>query len=78
MEMWGVTFASAIVPIISPVLTAFGIGMYYLQLKVYRDHKVELPKTHILSWLPVMLFGFVFIFALLIGLIILAAYSANR
>lgn len=77
MEMWGVTFAAAIVPIISPVLTAFGIGMYYLQLKVYRDHKVELPKTHILSWLPVMLFGLIALFVIPIGLLVLLAYT-NR
>jgi hypothetical protein len=74
MEMLGMTFAAAIVPVISPVLIAFGIGAYYLQLKVYRDHNVELPKTHILSWLPLMFIAFiafiVFLIAVFAGMIL--------
>lgn len=54
IEAWGMTFPGYIVPIVGPVLTSCGIGSYYLQLKVYRDNSVELPKVHILSWLPLM------------------------
>jgi hypothetical protein len=77
IEVWGMSFPGAIIPIIGTVLTTAGMGDYYLQLKTYRDHKAELPKTHILSWLPVMLLAFIALLALLIGGIALAIYASR-
>lgn len=69
IEMIGVTGAASIVPVISPVLMAFGVGSYYLQLKVYRDNDAPMPKIHILSWLPIglmILYTFVVLFFILL------------
>lgn len=77
IEMMGMSFAGAIVPVISPVLVAFGLGAHYLQLKVYREYKADIPKTHILSWLPIMLIGFVGLIIVPIALFIMIAALRN-
>lgn len=77
MEVWGMSFPGAIIPIVGPLLTCCGLGAHYMQLKVYRDHDAPMPKVHILSWLPlialVALFLFIALFMLLIGALVASA-----
>lgn len=77
MEVFGLSFATAIVPFISVALNPLGFGAYYCQLKSYRTAGVQIPKTHILSWLPVIVIGCVFLLGLFIGLMV-AALAINN
>lgn len=70
IEAWGMTFPGVIVPIVGGLLGVCGMGAHYLQLKVYKDHGVELPKVHILSWLPLMLLGGVLALVVITGLLL--------
>ena len=70
VELLGISFASAIIPVIGSTLYAVGMGTYYKQLKQYRDAHAALPKTHILSWLPLILLGSFLVFILLIAAVI--------
>ena len=76
MEAWGMAFPGAIIPIIGPLLTTCALGSHYLQLKVYRDNSAELPKVHILSWLPLIGLGLLLIVIFLIGATLGALYAS--
>lgn len=77
MEVWGMSFPGAIVPIVGPLLTVCGLGAHYLQLKVYKDNSAELPKVSAISWIPLFLLIGIALIAGFIGLIIAIATSAN-
>jgi hypothetical protein len=77
IEVWGMAFPGGIIPIVGGLLTSCGMGAHYLQLKVYREHSVELPKVHFLSWLPLILIGGLLLLIALVGLVIGLAV-ANR
>ncbi len=78
IETWGMSFPGTIIPIVGPLLATCGLGAHYLQLKVYKDSSAELPKVHILSWLPVMLIVAGFLLVGFVGAVIaLIAISNN-
>jgi hypothetical protein len=75
IEVWGMGFPG-IVPFAGPLLATCGLGAHFLQLKTYRDNSADMPKIHILSWLPLMLIGALALFVLLVaGLILLIVAS---
>jgi hypothetical protein len=76
MEIWGVSFTS-IVPFVGELLKVCGLGSHYLQLKVYRDHNTEMPKVHILSWLPLFFVGGIALIVMLLGGLIALLAAAN-
>lgn len=78
IEMLGLSFACGIIPIINSALTPLGYGAQYLQLKVYKQSGTPLPKTHILSWLPIFLIVAAVLLAMGIGLLLLIAFANNR
>jgi hypothetical protein len=76
IEIWGVSFTS-IIPFVGELLKVCGLGSHYLQLKVYRDHNVEMPKVHILSWLPAILLGVSALFVMLLAGLFALIAAAN-
>lgn len=78
IEIWGMTFAGSVIPVVSSALIVCCMSSHYVQLKTYVDAKAALPPRHIASWLPVAVLGFVLFLVLAAGLIIGLALLANN
>jgi hypothetical protein len=75
LEVNSIMFAAGIVPIVSGVLSVFGLGQYYAQLSSYIDSGTQLPPVHPLKWLPI---GLIAAFGLFIIVIAAAIIYSTR
>ena len=75
MEAFGISTVGGIIPIIGGALAASGMALSVKQLTIYDKQAIATPKTHALNYLGLIFIGFIFVFAVLIGLLV--ALAAN-
>jgi hypothetical protein len=70
MEALGISTVGGIIPLIGSTISASGMALSVQQLKAYKAQSLATPKTHILNYIGLIIFGAIFFFALFVGIII--------
>lgn len=78
LEVYGLTTAAGIVPVVGQIMNVGGIALSYKQISDYKAANIATPKTHWLNYIGFMILGLIVLFAAFIGLIVLAVVASKQ
>ncbi len=75
LEIFGISFVAALIPLVGELLRYTGGGAQYRQLQVYHDQSIEKPKIHWLNYLA-LTFTIILVVGIFIGLILIGILAS--
>lgn len=76
IEIFGMTFAAGIIPIVGGVMTIGGQSVMYSQLTTLKSSQHEKPPVHWLNYLGIIILCSIILLGILVGLAIAAIFAS--